>query len=392
MFLKEGGILKFRKYLWFFFILLFSNLIVACSFERPTQIQPTANPVAFKITPTSAQHIETITPFPIPSSTPTELYKLNEDTDGDGYINSWELAWNTDPAVKTTFDDLLLLPNVISFTLFRRAPYNLESINLTPYQQIQVISEEIIQDQTSSGMKENPWKTVELRVVTFPFVTSAIHNYSQKLIVPYEVPEEVKSFLEFSKTSNNCPELQEINTEGRTLAEVVSNWQEFTNRFIKQDSSFEALPYMEMVSMDACSMIISGRRSDSTTLATLFVSFMRASSIPAAITYSFDPTDINQDLHNKDLEKVWTRSNDHPQVAVWTPDYDWIILDPISGFIGARENKGIVFSEITPDMMDLDLTAIEGTVNLSAFWTFYSTDLEAPEDWLHMLQPDEPGY
>jgi hypothetical protein len=368
--------------------------LVSCipmSTSEPTVLVDTPQPTKTL----TSQPVITLLPKASETFIPTPTVVLNADSDGDGYLNSWELAWGTDPEFFTSFDDLLKLSDAITFTLMTRQPYDYNTVNLSPYQQMKLVSKKIIQDKTSGGVVEKPWETAEFQVVTFPYIVKKIDWYTQSLKIPYAIPENVKPYLQFTKTSNGCTTLDNVKPGGGTLFQLVQSWQQFNNTNLMYDPKTEAIPYKQMISMDTCSMVETGKRSDSTTMATLFVTYLRESGIPAAIAYGYDATDIDEELHNSDLAKFMTRSNNHPQVAVWTPDYEWIILDPNGGFYGARIPPyyvGIVFTALAPDIMDLNHNAFDGTGNATSLWVFYSSNLKSPDELLQYLHPDPPGY
>lgn len=312
---------------------------------------------------------ETSTLYPSPEPTltiePTMTLNPTGDPDGDGYQTSFEEAWGSDPKTFTSFEDLKNLGGVTSFTLHLREPYNFEDMNSTVYQQAKIIFEEEIED--SGFFDKGPFKTLAVDMVTFPYVDKIVGEYVKSLKFPYYVPVEIEDFLDPTTTSDTCEEEREmiqsiINRVDNVyeLSSKIYQWNVLNlnvNPQILMDKLGLTMRYRDLSSVKTSQIMELGIIGHSTMQAIKAASDFKEAGIPSGIALSFDANEINLELHNKDLEEHMNRTNNHPQTAVWTPKYGWVIYDYNLGFANSRPSgsAGLVITEIAPDFSDFNM-------------------------------------
>jgi len=143
----------------------------------------------------------------------------------------------------------------------------------------------------------------------------------------------------------------------------------------------------------------------STTRANKLVSDFREAGIPSGVAISYDPTDVDEASWQRHLAEHKYRASGHPQTAVWTPRYGFVIFDYFFCFKGTRGFKGqadppyhgLFIPIIVPDLKDAnwelwfnsddprDPATQRG--HPQPDWLYYSENLRAPPELLPYLQP-----
>jgi len=320
------------------------------------------------------------------------------DSDGDGYRNSWEDIWGTDPSAFTSFEDLQSLPRVITGILHTREPYNLEMMNSTIYQQVRLIDEELQSDHQRFSNKVGPFSTLTVELVLFPYVTSAVNNYVKTLSFPYNYPTELKPFTLPSNTSDSCKEeidmMKPLVDNSNTLYELSNKINNWNSRNLRSDLTWgnqEGQGFRSDIT--TCEMMKTKKIDSCMIFATKMVSDFREAGIPIGIAFSINVSDVDLELHEHDLEVYTIRSNFHPQNAIWTPRYGWVIYQYMMGFENTREVNyylDLLFTDIVVDWDDLNTSNLFGMEKGQGYeWFYYSENISAPNDLFQYLQPVE---
>ena len=323
------------------------------------------------------------------------------DPDGDGYPTSFEEAWGSDPQEYTSFEDLKNLEGTISFVLHVREPYNVEHMNMTVYQQVNFIKEEEIED--TGWWDKGPFNTLTVDAVLFPYVAKIVDNYVRSLSYPYEIAPGLEAFQFPTSTSDSCQELTDVISplanQARTLYQLGNLIQDWNHTNLSEgdheDFGFIDGGLREKASVTTSQMIQKGLTLQSTTRANLGVSEFREAGIPSGVAISFDPTDVDAETNQEHILNGKYRASHHPQTAVWTPKYGFVLFDYNFNFGGVREPPyyvGLFIQTLVPDYSDANDELRFNSDSIPNYhprpaWLFYIENLQAPEELLSYLQP-----
>lgn len=340
------------------------------------------------------------TPSPTLASTPslTPTPDPYGDPDGDGYQNSFEEIWGSDPFVYTSFEDLKNLKGVITGIAHIKKPYDLNDLNSTIYQQINVISEDIIEENGKS------WETLNFEFISFPFVTDEINSYVYELSFPYKTPEELSEYLKPGVATDSCDLEKEMmeqlikkSDSLHNLALSASKWNQshleknrpelikrYTETFGVDDR------YETLTRISSCFMMENGLIGHSTTVANKIATDIREAGIPTGVAFSFDPTDVSEETLSR-LDD-WVCMFGHPQTVIWTPKYGWVVYDYNVGFDEARDPPALFISDIAPDFSDMDLApwfnySYTMYTSPNPSWLYYSEEINASEEFSDYVLP-----